>query len=253
MLTEQRYEIILRLLEEKKSITVTEAKEALHTSESTVRRDITALHNAGRLIKVFGGAVALDGSTYNPRELTVAQKLEVNQEEKRRIARHAAALIEPEDFIYLDAGTTTGYMIDYMDASGITVVTNAVSHARRLAKRGIRVLLVGGELKASTEAIVGNQAISTLLRYHFTRGFFGTNGVTRREGCTTPDTNEANVKQIALGQCRESCILADYSKFGAVSSVTFAPFAGTVILTDRRIEGYEDCGNVRAVGKSGGS
>ena len=55
MLTEQRYEIILKLLEEKNSITVAEVKDLLNTSESTVRRDITALHNAGKLVKVFGG------------------------------------------------------------------------------------------------------------------------------------------------------------------------------------------------------
>ena len=60
MLTEQRYEIILKLLEEKNSITVAEVKDLLNTSESTVRRDITALHNAGKLVKVFGGAVACD-------------------------------------------------------------------------------------------------------------------------------------------------------------------------------------------------
>ena len=60
MLTEQRYDIILKLLEEKNSITVAEVKELLNTSESTVRRDITALHNAGKLVKVFGGAVACD-------------------------------------------------------------------------------------------------------------------------------------------------------------------------------------------------
>lgn len=61
MLTEQRYEMILNLLEENKSVTVTQIKELLHISESTARRDITALHQAGKLIKVFGGAVALEG------------------------------------------------------------------------------------------------------------------------------------------------------------------------------------------------
>ena len=59
MLTEQRYEVILKLLEEKNSITVAEVKDLLNTSESTVRRDITALHNAGKLVKVFGGAAPL--------------------------------------------------------------------------------------------------------------------------------------------------------------------------------------------------
>lgn len=113
MLTEQRYQIILDLLKEKKSVTATELKEILDTSESTVRRDITALHKAGKLIKVFGGAVALEeGETVSAYEPTVEQKSELYVKEKRKIAQYAAELIEEEDFIYLDAGTTTGYMID---------------------------------------------------------------------------------------------------------------------------------------------
>ena len=53
MLTEQRYEIILGLLREKNSVTVTELKDILNASESTVRRDITALYKAGKLTRVF--------------------------------------------------------------------------------------------------------------------------------------------------------------------------------------------------------
>ena len=73
MLTEQRYEIILGLLREKNSVTVTELKDILNASESTVRRDITALYKAGKLTRVFGGAVALE-HTVNAYEPTVAQK-----------------------------------------------------------------------------------------------------------------------------------------------------------------------------------
>ena len=62
MLTEKRFEEILKLLDEKKSITVTEIKEMLNTSESTIRRDLTALDRAGKLVKVFGGAVAVDAA-----------------------------------------------------------------------------------------------------------------------------------------------------------------------------------------------
>ena len=58
-----------------------------------------------------------------------------------------------------------------------TFVTNAVSHARKLAAAGNRVILIGGELKGTTEAVVGSQAILAIQGYHFTKGFFGTNGV----------------------------------------------------------------------------
>ena len=57
MLTEKRYEMILELLDKKRSVTVPEIKEVLRVSESTIRRDLTALDKAGRLTKVFGGAV----------------------------------------------------------------------------------------------------------------------------------------------------------------------------------------------------
>ncbi len=69
------------------------------------------------------------------------------------------------------------------DKSGLC--HNAVAHAQSLAERGFKVFLVGGELKGSTEAVIGNQAMNTLREYHFTKGFFGTNGITKKSGCTT--------------------------------------------------------------------
>ena len=248
MLTEQRYEIILKLLEEKNSITVAEVKDLLNTSESTVRRDITALHNAGKLVKVFGGAVALD-RTVATHEPTVEQKATVNVEAKQLVAARAAALIQPEDFVYLDAGTTTASMLSFLTEKSAIFVTNAVAHAKTLAAAGFRVYLVGGELKGSTEAVVGNQALMNLQSYHFTKGFFGTNGLTRKSGCTTPDANEAAVKAAAMEQCRECYVLCDSSKFDNISSVTFADFYRSTIITDRIPSGYEDCANIIEVQK----
>lgn len=237
MLAEQRYEKILNLLEEKKSITVTEVKEMLQASESTVRRDITALSNAGKLVKVFGGAVAMEHH-YTSHEPTVAQKIELNREEKQRIAKYAASLIGEEEFVYIDAGTTTGYMLDYITQMNTTFVTNAVAHAQKLAAMGAHVLLIGGELKSSTEAVIGNQAMQTLMNYHFTKGFFGTNGISKMEGLTTPDAGEALIKQTAMRQCQQSFVLCDYSKFNHVSSVSFAGMEDAVIITDRMVKGY---------------
>lgn len=246
MLTEQRYEKILNLLNEKKSITVNEVKELLQTSESTVRRDITALDNAGKLKKVFGGAVALKNtvSSYEP---TVAQKCEVNVKEKRRIAKYAASLIENDDFVYLDAGTTTGYMIEYLPNVNAAFVTNAVEHAKKLAVQKKTVLLIGGQLKSSTEAVVGNYAMEALEKFHFTKGFFGTNGITKNTGYTTPDTNEALVKKAAMLRCSDCYVLADYSKFDKISPVTFEEFGKAVIITNQNIKGYENYSNIKVV------
>lgn len=84
MLTEQRYEKILNLLEQKKSVTVVELKELLDTSESTIRRDLNALDRAGKLVKVFGGAVSA-GADFISEEPSVEQKIEICFEEKQRI------------------------------------------------------------------------------------------------------------------------------------------------------------------------
>lgn len=250
MLTEKRYEIILSLLEERKSITVPELKELLKTSESTIRRDLTALDQAGRLVKVFGGAV-LTESGITAAELSVAQKEDVNRAEKEIIARYAASLIKPNDFIYLDAGTTTGYMIEHITQKKATFVTNAVAHAKRLAAAGMKVLLIGGELKGTTEAVVGNQAILSIQSYHFTKGFFGTNGITKKEGFTTPDSNEALVKKTAFERSRRAYIVADSTKFGNISSVTFADFEDAVILTEQKPSaGYHSCGNITVVNET---
>ncbi|MFQ7767107.1 MAG: hypothetical protein ACLRIL_01760 [Fusicatenibacter saccharivorans] len=71
------------------------------------------------------------------------------------------------------------------------------------------------------------------------KGFFGTNGVTRRSGCTTPDVNEAVIKKTAMEQCRQCYVLCDASKFNSISSVTFADFEKPIFITDRKVIGYE--------------
>ena len=111
-------------------------------------------------------------------------------------------------------------------------------------KKGYEVLLIGGKLKGVTEAIVGAEALESLNRYNFTKGFFGTNGVSQVEGLTTPDAGEALIKQVALEQCRKSYVLCDSSKFDKVSSVTFGSMEDSVILTEKCPERYKNCRNI---------
>ena len=170
MLTEQRHKLLLELVNKKKSITVTEAKEVLNVSESTIRRDIIALHNAGKLTKVFGGAIALE-ETVITEEPSVDQRVEKNKDEKSIIAEYAASLVEQGDFVYIDAGTTTGYMLGYLNNSKSVFVTNAVTHAKKLALQGNKVILIEGELKGSTEALVGGYAAASLKNFTFRKVF----------------------------------------------------------------------------------
>lgn len=232
MLTEKRQKEILAILEKKGSVTVQELKEQFQASESTIRRDLHVLHKKGALVKVFGGAVQRE-IRVNLKEEEVALRKEQHREEKMRIARYAASLIEPEDFIYLDAGTTTGCMIPYLTEKSAVFVTNAVSHALQLAENGFRVILTGGELKAATEAIVGNEAYVNLKKYNFTKGFWGANGVSPTAGYTTPDINEAMIKECAMKNTQNPYVLCDSGKFHRLSPVTFGEFQAAKVITDK--------------------
>lgn len=249
MLIEERHRQILNIVEERKSVSIQELVEKLNISESTARRDLTVLDVHGQLVKVHGGATAL-GMNYNTKDDDVALRQDLNREEKRQIVEYAATLIRSTDFVYLDAGTTTDLLIDYITEKNAIFVTNGTVHARKLAQKGCRIYILGGELKVSTEAVVGDEAVAGLQKYNFTKGFFGTNGVSMKKGFTTPDVSEAMVKRIAMQQCDDCYVLADPSKFNHISSVTFAELEkAKIITTSIENEEYRKCKNILEVNK----
>ena len=247
MLTEKRQEEILKLLEGNGSVTVQELTDKFGASESTIRRDLNTLHNRGVLVKVFGGAIKNE-MKMQVKEEEVARRIEYNKAEKERIAKFAASLIVPGDFVYLDAGTTTGAMIPYLEQQDVTYVTNAVSHGLQLAEKGHHVILIGGELKAITEAIVGNEAYHNLQKFNFTKGFFGTNGADIKAGFTTPDMNESLIKECAMKHTREIYVLCDSQKFHQICPICFAKFEEAVVITDALPDAsYEKYTNIEVV------
>ena len=194
MLAEERFALILEQLNEKRTVTVQQLCEALHTSESTIRRDLTELDRQGRLTKVHGGATLPD-SRFLADEPTM--------EAKETLALKA------------------------------TYVTNGVAHARLLAQKGCRVYLPGGLLRPQTEAIVGAPAVSSTQQYNFTKAFMGANGVALEAGFTPPDPEEAAVKAAAVRRARESWFLVDDAKFAKIYPAVITDLHGGAILTNR--------------------
>ena len=230
MLAEERFREIQKYVESHGTVTVQELTDLLNTSESTVRRDLTELHKRGTLIKVHGGATTV-GTSVRTRDEELSVRRDRNTEEKHKIAAYAAELIEADDFVYLDAGSSVDLLIDELNEESAVFVTNAIGHAQKLLKKGYEVLLIGGKLKGVTEAIVGAEALESLNRYNFTKGFFGTNGVDKKHGFTTPDPAEAMIKKAAMERCRTCYILADSSKIGQIAPVTFAKFDQAQLIT----------------------
>lgn len=232
MLAQERFDRILALLDQKRTVTVPELCAVTGASVATIRRDLSVLDSQGRLSKVHGGAVAVT-TEFESREHDVSTKAQLNTAEKERIARYAARQVQDGDVVFIDAGTTTLRMVEHLTSIKALFVTTGIECARRMVQKGLQVYVVGGHLKPGTEAIVGAGALETIRRYNFTKAFLGTNGVTVRQGCTTPDAEEAAVKTAAIGQSYLSYVLADSSKFGKVSAVTICPLEKACILTDR--------------------
>ena len=200
MLSEERHSVILQLLQERKAVTVTEFTKILGISESTIRRDLNTLAGMGKINKVHGGATVIEEERKTIEE-NVAEKEVKNVEEKNKIVKYAAGLIRDDDFIYLDAGTTTGKLIDCIKRTKAVFVTNGIFHAKRLTQKGIKVFLLGGELKLSTEAMIGMTALDALKQYNFTKAFLGANGIHEQYGFTTPDPAEAMIKKEVMMCC----------------------------------------------------
>ena len=234
MLAEERFGQILNLLSKQRTATVQELCEALGTSESTIRRDLTELDRLGKLNKVHGGATLPD-SRFQAEEPTMQAKETLAVPQKRAIAAAAAALIHAEDFVFIDAGSTTLELVRALQGEALQAnyVTNGVAHARTLAQKGCRVFLPGGLLRPQTEAIVGAAAVSSLQQYNFTKAFMGANGVALEAGFTTPDPEEAAVKATVVHRARESWFLVDDAKFARICPAVIADLHSGAILTNR--------------------
>ena len=234
MLAEKRFDNILRLLRERGSVSVGELCEKLGASESTIRRDLVELHSQGRLTKVHGGATLLSGGLVTKEEPMLA-KQDIAPEQKRSVGQYAATLIHAEDFVYIDAGSSTLSLADSVTGEALKAayVTNGIAHARILAQKGCRVYLPAGRVRPSTEAIVGATTLHSLQGYNFTKAFMGANGVSLTAGFTTPDAEEAELKATVLSRSAEQWFLVDDSKFGQVYAAVICPLAGASIVTNR--------------------
>ena len=230
MLAEERFSAIMRLMEHQGSVSVSELTEYLGVSESTIRRDLAELHERGSLKKVHGGATPIKINHITTNDM-LSTRAKMNTDIKQRLAKYAATLINEDDFVFLDSGTTIDFLVDALSVTHCHFVTNNLISACKLAELGNTVHVLGGTLDPTISATIGSDAYLDLKRYNFTLGFFGVNGIHRRSGFSTPYPADAIVKQEAIKQCKASYIIADPTKFDCIANVTFASLNDATIIT----------------------
>ena len=215
---------------------------ALDISESTLRRDLKALEQSGKISVLRGGGVcAKQGSV----ELDIEAKLLVQVEEKRKIARYAASLVEPGDVIFLDPSSICYFMIDEaLSRLPVTVVTNSCTNVTQLLKMDIHCIMIGGETKRGTNACIGSMAEEILGRLSFTKCFLGANGLTEEAGVTNHDTNERSIKRLAIERSRQAYFLINSGKVGVTTLCQVAEISDHPIIMDRVPEHLKKYGNI---------
>ncbi|MBM7635164.1 DeoR/GlpR family DNA-binding transcription regulator [Geomicrobium sediminis] len=241
MLSIKRKEAILEVIKKQDVVTIQQLIDAVVASESTIRRDLIELEKEEQLTRVHGGA-SLQKRRHD--EPSMIEKTTRNKEEKQGIAMYAAKAVQSGSCIYLDAGSTTYEMIPYLADRDLLVVTNGIQHVQTLMEYGIETYIIGGKVKSQTGALVGTKAVESLRFYRFDYAFLGMNGVAL-DGYTTPDPEEANVKQTAMDNSAKSFVLADHTKFDQVSFAYVQAVEQAIIITSP----HTDKSKVKSLGK----
>ena len=187
MIATERFDYILKKLEQETTVTIKDIATSLHVSEATVRRDFERLEQKGLALRVRAGATKVDSpSLGNVAPLITSEKLTEHMEEKNAIAKFAAGLIEDGQCIFLDGGTSVAQLIDFIQDKRVKIVTPNLLIPRKLTNMDMDIFLIGG-------------------RYmHF---------------------HESTVKEVAMRCAEKSVLLADSSKIGKTSVCRFSPIS----------------------------
>jgi DeoR/GlpR family transcriptional regulator of sugar metabolism len=218
----ERQAAVLRLLEQRRRVSVAELCETFAVSVATARRDLDALAEQGRLERVHGGAILARPS---PPEGPVLERADEQEECKRRIGAAAAALVEAHDSVFIGSGTTSLEVARHLPAGlELTVVTNSLLVLNALAERlDLTLVSVGGILRQSEMSLIGHIAEQSLKELRFNKVVIGVRAVDVEEGLTNDYLPETMTDRVILGCGKHVIVVADHTKCARVSSGFLAP------------------------------
>jgi DeoR family transcriptional regulator, fructose operon transcriptional repressor len=227
----QRQSELVKRLEIKGQMSVSDISEYFNVSEDTVRRDLDALAEKGALTRTHGGAVTI--TTLVHRDSPFLQRLNTRTVEKQRIARAAAALISDGETLLINGGSTTRLFAAELNQQYLTVVTNNLSVPGVLSTELIRdVYVMGGQFRPEAQVTIG-PILAAGRQISVDSAIVGVGGITAREGLTTTVLEEASMIAEMMTAARRTIVLADSSKLGKHS---FAQIAGLkamqILVTD---------------------
>ncbi len=230
MALNQRRQEILNLIREDGHAKVQKLSRIFKVSEVTIRQDLETLEEMGFIQREHGGAFLKDVGSFAKTGTLLNQS---HLEEKREIARKAAALVKEGDSIILDSGSTTTELARLLVGfKSLTVITNALNIAFILGENpGIELIVSGGEFKAPTLSLTGDMAAGTFKGIHVAKCFLATAGISPDMQLTYPGLSDLVVKSAMIRAADKVYLLADSSKLGESSFASL----GRITLIDTLI------------------
>ncbi len=218
---------------QKKSVSIPELCEKFKVSQNTIRRDITELCSRGIASKVYGGIVLNkenDIVPYNMRSVS-------NIHEKMALAALASKYIEDGETIYIDSGTTTVNILQYIPENiNLTIISNSLNIYNEAARfPHLNVISTGGLLYHKTNSFIGMTAIDTLHDYHINKAFMAATAICIESGAMNNSFHEAEIKKAVTRRCRNIILMADHTKIGKSASIAFCPLESLqAFVTDKK-------------------
>ena len=231
MLAITRKQAIKKLLQEQKSVTISDLSVRLNVTKETIRRDLRAMEKNQELIRTHGGAYILEG-VQNDLDVTTRQTLRIP--EKEIIAQKCDTLIQPSDIIFLDSSTTSWYIARKIANRKLTVVTTSLEIANILSRSStVHLFLTGGEFSSRTKGFTGNGTVRSLQQYFFDKAFVSCRSVCREFGVTDINEDSAMLYKIALQHAHQKFLVVDHTKLDKTSFSAVIPLEKMdAIITD---------------------
>ena len=228
---EERLAKMEAYIRHQKSVSLDTLCEVFGISKNTVRRDIADIVSRTDIRKIYGGV----SIPYNKIPPPFEERLSLNLPAKEQIGQLAASLVEDGDIIYVDSGTTTCHIIDFLqDRRNVTVLTHSLDVINRaVSNPELNIISLSGALNRKTLSFTGQSTIDVLQSFNISKAFMAANGITLQNGATQSTSIEFAIKKSVVERSHSVYLMVESRKFGAVSLFTYCPLDRIdVIITE---------------------
>ncbi|MFS0613450.1 DeoR/GlpR family DNA-binding transcription regulator [Lederbergia ruris] len=251
MIVVERRNKIKEIIRHQRSVKVSELVHLFSVSEETIRRDLNQIEKDGLIQKNYGGAILIeDVEKTRDFVLPVQHRKRQFLQEKNEIGQKAAELVQDEQIIIFDAGTTTWSTVKNLhEKRGLTIISNALNIVEEGSKNeDSSIYLLGGKLRRHSMSLVGPQIENELNKYNANYVFLGATGFSLRQGFMSSDLYEAEIKRAMVSAGEKIVLLADHTKFHKVGLTSFCHLEDINILITSDLADEE---TLKAIEKAG--